>query len=78
MQLLLISCGLLAFLAAHVSATALTYKMQPHEKACFFTATKNKGEKIAFYFAVWFPTPIPGSVGCILTIACAGAIRRRI
>ncbi|KAK1760884.1 emp24/gp25L/p24 family/GOLD-domain-containing protein [Echria macrotheca] len=52
MQLPLLSCGLLAVLAAHVSATALTYKMQPHEKACFYTATKTRGEKVAFYFAV--------------------------
>jgi len=63
MQLPLISCGLLAFLATYVSATALTYKMQPHEKACFFTATKNKGEKIAFYFAVWLPIPVPAILG---------------
>ncbi|KAK5656117.1 hypothetical protein OQA88_4877 [Cercophora sp. LCS_1] len=52
MQLPLISFGLLACMAAHVSATALTYKLQPHEKACFYTATKARGEKIAFYFAV--------------------------
>lgn len=52
MQLPLISCGLLACLVAQVSATALTYKLQANEKACFYTATKNKGEKIAFYFAV--------------------------
>jgi len=58
MQLPLISCGLLACLALQVSATALTYKLQAHEKACFFTATKTKGEKIAFYFAVRQPVPL--------------------
>jgi len=52
MQLPLISCGLLACLIAQVSATALTYKLQANEKACFYTSTKTKGEKIAFYFAV--------------------------
>ncbi|KAK4453188.1 emp24/gp25L/p24 family/GOLD-domain-containing protein [Podospora aff. communis PSN243] len=52
MQLPLISCGLLACLVAQVSATALTYKLQANEKACFYTSTKTKGEKIAFYFAV--------------------------
>jgi hypothetical protein len=52
MQLLKISYGLLVCLAAHVSATALTYKLGANEKACFFTQTQNKGEKIAFYFAV--------------------------
>lgn len=52
MQLPLIAYGLLAFFAAQASATALTYKLVPNEHACFFTATKNRGEKIAFYFAV--------------------------
>jgi hypothetical protein len=52
MQLPLITYGLLACFVAQASATALTYKLTPNEKACFFTATKNRGEKIAFYFAV--------------------------
>ncbi|KAK3378291.1 emp24/gp25L/p24 family/GOLD-domain-containing protein [Podospora didyma] len=52
MHLPLLSCGLLAWLAMQVSATALTYKLAANEKACFYTATKSKGEKIAFYFAV--------------------------
>ncbi|KAJ3207891.1 hypothetical protein HDU67_007166 [Dinochytrium kinnereticum] len=34
------------------TATTLTYKMAPHERACFYTAAKFPGEKIAFYFAV--------------------------
>ncbi|KAI9089811.1 emp24/gp25L/p24 family/GOLD-domain-containing protein [Phlyctochytrium arcticum] len=34
------------------SAVTLTYKMEPHEKACFYTTAKTSGEKIAFYFAV--------------------------
>ncbi|TPX72972.1 hypothetical protein SpCBS45565_g00085 [Spizellomyces sp. 'palustris'] len=39
-------------LVAGVSATTLTYKMDPHERACFYTSAKSAGEKIAFYFAV--------------------------
>jgi hypothetical protein len=42
----------MAWLAANVSATALTYKLTANEQACFYATTKNKAEKIAFYFAV--------------------------
>lgn len=52
MQLPVLSCGLLALMAVQATATALTYKLNPNEKACFYTATANKDEKIAFYFAV--------------------------
>ncbi|KAI9006150.1 emp24/gp25L/p24 family/GOLD-domain-containing protein [Gaertneriomyces semiglobifer] len=34
------------------AATTLTYRMQPHERACFHTNAKKQGEKLAFYFAV--------------------------
>lgn len=43
---------LLAVLLALCSATTLTYRMAPHEKACFHTTAKKVGEKMAFYFAV--------------------------
>ncbi|MCJ1227718.1 hypothetical protein MMC12_004376 [Toensbergia leucococca] len=43
---------LLACISPLVAATALTYKLSPNEKACFFSAIENKGSKIAFYFAV--------------------------
>jgi hypothetical protein len=33
-------------------ATTLSYRMQPHERACFFTEVKRISEKIGFYFAV--------------------------
>jgi hypothetical protein len=33
-------------------ATTLTYRMAPHEKACFYTTASTIGEKMAFYFAV--------------------------
>ncbi|KAK3327885.1 emp24/gp25L/p24 family/GOLD-domain-containing protein [Podospora appendiculata] len=52
MQLSIITCGLLAWATAQVSATALTYKVNVNEKACFYTATTKKAEKVAFYFAV--------------------------
>ncbi|KAJ3411129.1 hypothetical protein HDV05_002693 [Chytridiales sp. JEL 0842] len=35
-----------------VNATTLTYRMAPHEKACFYTNANKANEKIAFYFAV--------------------------
>ncbi|KAH6686221.1 ERP3 protein [Plectosphaerella plurivora] len=47
-----LSLGLLACLASQVAATALTYKLGAHEKACFYTRTEKDVEKIAFYFAV--------------------------
>ncbi|KAK2072197.1 hypothetical protein P8C59_006568 [Phyllachora maydis] len=52
MKSLLVLSTALAWLAAHASATALTYKLLANEKACFYAGTKNKDEKIAFYFAV--------------------------
>ncbi|KAI9880924.1 MAG: hypothetical protein M1830_009992 [Pleopsidium flavum] len=44
--------GVLTYMISAVSATALTYKLTPNEKACFFTFVEHKGAKIAFYFAV--------------------------
>ncbi|KAF2663247.1 endosomal cargo receptor [Microthyrium microscopicum] len=44
--------SILAPLVSLVSCTALTYKLQAHEKACFFTDVQTKGAKVAFYFAV--------------------------
>ncbi|KAI1814772.1 SKIP/SNW domain-containing protein [Poronia punctata] len=48
----LLSVGLLAWLVSLVSATALTYKLQANEKACFYAEPHKAGQKIAFYFAV--------------------------
>ncbi|KAH8731801.1 emp24/gp25L/p24 family/GOLD-domain-containing protein [Phaeosphaeriaceae sp. PMI808] len=42
----------LACLISTVYATALTYRLEAHEKACFFAQTEHKGTKLAFYFAV--------------------------
>ena len=47
--------GLIAFLVTNVAATALTYNLLAHEKACFYAQTKNDNEKVAFYFAVSSP-----------------------
>jgi hypothetical protein len=41
--------------AACASATALTYKLNAHEKACFYTDVTQQGSKVAFYFAVRLP-----------------------
>ena len=52
MRLQLLAYGLLAYAASMVSATALTYKLTPNEKACFFTMVEQQNAKVAFYFAV--------------------------
>lgn len=40
------------FLAAGALATSLTYRLDAHEKACFYADTQRDKEKVAFYFAV--------------------------
>lgn len=52
MWLPLIVLGLLAYILPLATATTLTYKLNPNEKACFFTYVESKGAKVAFYFAV--------------------------
>lgn len=59
MQLVTLAYGLIALFAAQVSATALTYKLTANEKACFYANNQEKGQKIAFYFAVRARTPHP-------------------
>ena len=44
--------ALLGLLTTFTSATALTYKMTPNEKECFYTHVDKVGAKVAFYFAV--------------------------
>lgn len=48
--------GAVALFSSEALATSLTYRVDAHEKACFFANTKNPNEKIAFYFAVRTPT----------------------
>jgi hypothetical protein len=55
MRLPTLLAGLIACLISNVAATALTYNLEAHEKACFFAQAKNENEKIAFYFAVSWP-----------------------
>ena len=49
---LLALLSLLGLLTSLTSATALTYKLLPNEKECFYTYVDKKDAKIAFYFAV--------------------------
>lgn len=42
----------LASLASSVAATALTYRLEANEKACFYTNVDQANAKVAFYFAV--------------------------
>ncbi|CRG87371.1 putative membrane protein C17A5,08 [Talaromyces islandicus] len=44
--------GLLATAIPLASATALTYKVDASEKACFYADVPQKDSKVAFYFAV--------------------------
>ena len=52
MRSFLAVAALLSFLLSYVSATALTYRMVPNEKSCFYAWVEEKGVKMAFYFAV--------------------------
>jgi hypothetical protein len=44
--------SVLGLLTSLVSATALTYKLPPNGKECFYSHIELKGAKVAFYFAV--------------------------
>jgi hypothetical protein len=55
--------GLLAYFTSLVSATALTYKLDANERACFFTQVQHKGTKVAFYFAVRVPRASCSRIG---------------
>lgn len=55
MQFLFLLFGLLASVVS-VSATALTTKVEAHEKSCFYTRVEEASLKVAFYFAVCVPT----------------------
>lgn len=47
----------LASLVSSISATALTYRLEANEKACFYTNVEQSNAKVAFYFAVSMPSP---------------------
>ena len=71
-SLLTIFSALLAYATA-VYATALTYRLEAHEQACFYAHVENKGTKLAFYFAVrspsgpWIRNGL-GTVNCLPTL----------
>lgn len=44
--------GLLAAFVSSATATALTYKLEANEKACFYAWVDQPNVKVAFYFAV--------------------------
>lgn len=44
--------GLLATIVSTVTATALTYRLEANEKACFYNYVDQQNAKVAFYFAV--------------------------
>jgi len=44
--------AIVLFSGRTVDATALTYKIDANEHACFYAWVDQVGEKIAFYFAV--------------------------
>lgn len=52
MRLATLAIGLLATFASNVAATALTYKLEANEKACFHSNVEHPNSKIAYYFAV--------------------------
>ena len=52
MQLLISLLALLGAFTSLASATALTYKLTPNEKECFYSHVVKGGSKVAFYFAV--------------------------
>ncbi|KHJ34426.1 putative endosomal cargo receptor [Erysiphe necator] len=52
MKLFNIFISLLVYSVPFTDATALTYKIAANENACFYATVKNKGAKVAFYFAV--------------------------
>lgn len=54
MRFIALAIGLLATMVSSVTATALTYKLEANEKACFFTYVDQPNTKVAFYFAVRF------------------------
>jgi hypothetical protein len=51
-SLTVLVAAIVLFAGNGVQATALTYKIDANERACFYAWVDKVGEKIAFYFAV--------------------------
>lgn len=47
-----VALGVVSLLTAGADATALTYKLGPNTKECFFANVEQKQAKVSFYFAV--------------------------
>jgi hypothetical protein len=52
MHFVFLVLGLWASAVSSVTATALTYKLDANEKACFYAQVEQQNAKVAFYFAV--------------------------
>ncbi|KAI5365283.1 Putative transmembrane emp24 domain-containing protein [Septoria linicola] len=50
--MLFTTTAVLGLLTSYASATALTYKLTPNEKECFYAHVDQLNAKVAFYFAV--------------------------
>ncbi|KAI5295868.1 hypothetical protein KEM52_006675, partial [Ascosphaera acerosa] len=51
MQPVAVLLALVACFASYVSATAITYKLDASEKACFYAWVSTPPQKVSFYFA---------------------------
>jgi len=58
----------LASLVSSITATALTYRLEANEKACFYTNVDQANAKVAFYFAVRTPSITARSFNLFLSI----------
>jgi len=58
--------SLLGLLTSYATGTALTYKLVPNEKECFYAHVDKQGAKVAFYFAV----QSGGSFDSMLCLRC--------
>lgn len=57
--------AILTFSSTKVDATALTYNVAAHERACFYTWVDAPKKKLAFYFAVSKSTDNTHAMFCL-------------
>lgn len=58
----------LASLVSSVTATALTYRLEANEKACFYTDVDQANAKVAFYFAVRVSLELSMTSSCAIAV----------
>lgn len=63
-RLLLVLATIYTLLLSTVEATALTYNVAAHEKACFYLWADVPKKKMSFYFAVNRSTPHRNTLIC--------------